>query len=82
MGEIQYRRGEHAAAERYLERALSLDPKLASVAALRGSTSSASGASATRRSPSRRARAREGPADRRRTASPGAATCAARSRRR
>jgi tetratricopeptide (TPR) repeat protein len=36
MGEIQYRRGEHAAAERYLERALSLDGKLASVAALRG----------------------------------------------
>ena len=36
MGEIQYRRGEHAAAERYLERALSLEPKLAGVAALRG----------------------------------------------
>jgi hypothetical protein len=36
MGEIQYRRGENAAAERYLERALALDPKLANVAALRG----------------------------------------------
>jgi tetratricopeptide (TPR) repeat protein len=36
MGEIQNRRGEFAAAERYLERALSLDPKLAAVAALRG----------------------------------------------
>ncbi len=36
MGEIQNRRGEFASAERYLERALALDPKLASVAALRG----------------------------------------------
>jgi hypothetical protein len=36
MGEIQNRRGEFAAAERYLERALALDPKLAGVAALRG----------------------------------------------
>ncbi len=36
MGEIQNRRGEFAAAERYLEHALALDPKLAGVAALRG----------------------------------------------
>jgi len=36
MGEIQNRRGDFAAAERYLERALSLDPQLANVAALRG----------------------------------------------
>jgi tetratricopeptide (TPR) repeat protein len=36
MGEIQNRRGDFAPAERYLERALSLDPKLSNVAALRG----------------------------------------------
>lgn len=36
MGEIQNRRGDYASAERYLERALSLDPSLANVAALRG----------------------------------------------
>lgn len=36
MGEIQNRRGDYAAAERYLERALALDPGLANVAALRG----------------------------------------------
>src|SRR5262249_10341475 len=38
MGEIEYRRGDYAPAERYLERALALDPKLANVAALRGLT--------------------------------------------
>jgi tetratricopeptide (TPR) repeat protein len=36
MGEIEYRRNDYASAERYLERALALDPKLANVAALRG----------------------------------------------
>jgi Flp pilus assembly protein TadD len=36
MGEVQNRRGDYASAERYLERALTLDPKLANVAALRG----------------------------------------------
>jgi len=36
MGELQHRRGEYAAADRYLERALLLEPKRADVLALRG----------------------------------------------
>jgi tetratricopeptide (TPR) repeat protein len=36
MGELAYRRGDNASAERYLERAASLDPKQANVLALRG----------------------------------------------
>lgn len=36
LGEVAHRRGDFAAAERYLERALALEPKLASVGALRG----------------------------------------------
>jgi len=36
MGELQHRRGEYAAAERYFERALLLEPKRADVLALRG----------------------------------------------
>ncbi|MBK7641755.1 MAG: tetratricopeptide repeat protein [Planctomycetes bacterium] len=36
MGELQHRRGEYLAAERYFERALLLEPKRADVLALRG----------------------------------------------
>jgi len=36
MGELQHRRGEYAAADRYLERALLLEPKRADLLALRG----------------------------------------------
>lgn len=36
LGELAHRRGDFASAERYLERAISLDPKLTQVMALRG----------------------------------------------
>jgi tetratricopeptide (TPR) repeat protein len=36
MGDLAYRRGDNAAAERYLERSVSLDPKQSNVIALRG----------------------------------------------
>ena len=36
MGDLAHRRGDHASAERYFERALMLDPKLTSAMALRG----------------------------------------------
>jgi tetratricopeptide (TPR) repeat protein len=36
MGDVAYRRGDNASAERYLERSVSLDPKQSNVIALRG----------------------------------------------